>query len=271
MKFTLAILALTLGLTSFAQETTTNVSEESGILSTLKRNNIGLSFANEIKSSSSKNQINGFYNKLETFVSYKLSPVDSFKLSAGYRVIDTNNTSSDWDLEAPSLRYKRSNILTEDVNMVTFNSEARVYVYPNSLKISKFQSGNTSWRNTFSRKFAPDFKLSTELRWDEFLRTNAKPGLSRRVFIMTADPVYNLTETLSITPEVSFNSQVAGPNTVNKDFVKFKPMLDYVVNKAFATEIYWESTPMVSRDNKFLAKDFSKNGLFGLVLTYTVL
>ncbi|MFI5390477.1 MAG: hypothetical protein ACHQYQ_03875, partial [Bacteriovoracales bacterium] len=73
MKITLAILALVLGLNAFAQETVTNVSEETGILGTLRRSNIGLSFANEIWSTNSDNKISGFKNKLETIVVYKLS------------------------------------------------------------------------------------------------------------------------------------------------------------------------------------------------------
>jgi len=128
MKFTLAILALALGLNAFAQETTTNVSEgtvtnvpettgtnvseETGILATLRRSNVGLSIVNEIWSTNQENKINGFKNKLETVVAYKLSPVDAFKLTAGYSVSDTNTAVAAWNPEAPSLRYKRSDILT---------------------------------------------------------------------------------------------------------------------------------------------------------------
>ena len=90
MKKSLAILGLDSRLNAFAQQNVANVSEETGILRTLKRSNIGLSIANEIKSPTKENKINGFNNKLETFVSYKISPFDSFKLSAGYRVSDTN-------------------------------------------------------------------------------------------------------------------------------------------------------------------------------------
>jgi hypothetical protein len=271
MKFTLAILSLALGLNAFAQETATNVSEESGMLATLRRSNIGISFANEIRSTNLENKINGFYNKLETFIGYKLSPADAFKLSAGYYVSDTNTSVAKFNLESPSLRYKRSNILTEDQNLVTFNSEFRLYAYSNELKISKFQTGNTSWRNAFSRKFTPDFKLLGELRWDEYLRTTSTPKVARRKLMVTADPIYTFNDSLTLTPEFSFNSQVGGSGTVNKEFIMFKPMVDYVFNKAFSGEVYWEATPMVSRDQNFIAKDFAKNGVLGMILTYTIL
>lgn len=290
MKFTLAILALALGLNAFAQETTanvsegavtnvseapgttgTNVSEDTGILATLRRSNIGLSIVNEIWSTNQDNSINGFKNKLETVVVYKLSPVDSFKVTAGYSVSDTNTSVALFNPEAPSLRYKRSNILTEDKNLVTFNSELRLYSYPNVLKISKFQTGNTSWRNAFSRKFAPNLKLLGELRWDEYLRTTSKPKVARRKLMVTTDLVYNINDTLTLTPEFSFNSQAGGSGTVNKEYIMFKPMMDYVFNKAFSGQLYWETTPMASRDQNFIAKDFAKNGALGMILTYTIL
>lgn len=275
MKKTLALLGLMLSLNSYAQENVENVSTESGILTTLRNSNIGLSIANEIKSTTKDNKINGFYNKLETFVSYKLTSNDSFKLSAGYFVSDTSLTTAKWNPEAPSIRYKRSNILSEADNFVTFNSEARYYLYPNELKISKAQSGNTSWRNTFSRKFTPDFKLATELRWDEYLRTTSAPKVARRKLMLTTTPVYSLNESLSLTPEVSLNAVTNGKNTkgvrVNKEYVMFSPKVDYAFNKAFAGQVYWDSTPMVSRDQNLIARDFVKNGVLGLVLTYTIL
>ncbi len=286
MKFTLAILALALGLNAFAQETVTNVSEvtgtsvsgetgtnvseDTGILATLKRSNIGFSIVNEIWSTNKDNIINGFKNKLETVVAYKLSPVDAFKLTAGYSVSDTNTAVATWNPEAPSLRYKRSNILTEDKNLVTFNSELRIYAYPNVLKVSKFQSGNTSWRNAFSRKFK-DFKLLGELRWDEYFRTTSTPKVARRKLMVITDLVYKINDTLTLTPEFSFSSQVGGSGTVNKESIMFKPMMDYVFNKSFSGQVYWETTPMVSRDQNFISKDFAKNGALGMVLTYTIL
>lgn len=271
MKKTLALLALMLGLSAYAQE---NVSAGSvGILSTLKSANIGLSFANELKSSTSVDKIDGFYNKLEAFVAYKPTSVDTFKLSAGWNSInaDINNQTAKFNFESPSFRYKRSNILVQDTNGVKFDSEARIYYYPNYLQTTKSQTGNTSWRNTFTRTFTPDYKLVTELRWDEYLRTNAKNKLARRRLMLTADPVVALSETLTLTPEVSLNSTITGTNVPNKEFVMFKPMVDYAFTKSFTTQAYWETTPMVSRDGKLLAKDFAPKGALGLVLTYTIL
>src|SRR5574343_2104593 len=131
MKFTLALLCLMLGSNVFAQQTTENVSTESVILTTLRNSNIGLSIANEIYSKTKDSKINGFYNTIDAYLTYKLSPNDTFKLSAGYNVSDTNLTTASWDPSAPSLRYKRSNILKEEDNFVTFNSEARIYFYSN--------------------------------------------------------------------------------------------------------------------------------------------
>lgn len=275
MKKSLALLGLLLGLNAYAQTTTESVSTDSGILNTLRNSNIGLSLANEIKTSNKNNKINGFYNKLEGFVSYKMSPVDSFKLSAGYNVTDSNLTIAKYDLEAPSLRYKRSNILNEADHFVSFNSEARIYFYSNASKLSKLQNGNTSWRNTFSRKFTPDFKLATELKWDEYLRTTSLAKVARRKLVLTTSPVYNLTESLSFNPEVSLNAVINGKNskgvTVNKEFVMFSPKMDYAFNKAFAGQLYWDSTPMVSRDQQTFADKFVQNGVIGAVLTYTIL
>lgn len=275
MKKSLALLGLMLGLNAYAQQNVGNVSEEAGILSTLRASNIGLSIANEIKSSTKENKINGFYNKLETFVSYKMSSFDTFKLSAGYRVSDTNLTAANWELESPSLRYKRSNILNENDNFVTFNSEARVYVFPNSLKVAKSQSGYTSWRNTFSRKFTPDFNLASELRWEENLRTTSVPKVTRRKLALLVDPTLRVNESLTLTPEVSLNSLVNGKNAkgvrVNKEYVMFSPKADYSFTKQFAGQVYWDSTPMVSRDQQTFAKNFIQNGILGAVLTYTIL
>lgn len=272
MKKTLALLALMLGLSAYAQQ---NVSDESGILGTLRNSNIGLSFANEIKSTTKDSKINGFYNKLETFIAYKMTPVDTFKLSAGYRVLDSNTTAADYDLESPSLRYKRANILNEADNFVTFNSEARIYFFPNSLKLSKSQSGYTSWRNYFSRKFTPDFNLLGELRWEENLRTTSAPKVTRRKLALLVDPALRVNESLTFTPEVSLNSLVNGKNAkgvqVNKEYVMFSPKVDYTFTKQFAGQLYWDSTPMVSRDQQTIAKDFVQNGILGMVLTYTIL
>jgi len=271
MKKTLALLVLMLGLSAYAQE---NVSDGSvGILSTLKSANIGLSLSNELKSSTSKTQIDGFYNKLEGFMTYKPTSVDTFKLGVGYNAINANvnDQTAKYNFESPSFRYKRSNILVQDNNGVKFDSEARVYYYPDYMQTTKFMTGNTSWRNTFTRTFTPDYKLVTELRWDEYFRTNATNKLARRRLMLTADPVVALSETVTLTPEVSLNSTMAGTNTVNKEFVVFKPMVDYAFNKSFATQAYWETTPMVSRDGKLLAKDFAPKGILGLVLTYTIL
>jgi hypothetical protein len=271
MKKTLALLALVVGLSAYAQE---NVSAGSvGILSTLKDANIGLSLENELKSSTSVDQIDGFYNKLEGFVAYKPTSVDTFKLSAGYNAVNANvnNQTAKFNFESPSFRYKRSNILVQDTSGVKFDSEARIYYYPDYMQTTKFMTGNTSWRNTFTRTFTPDYKLVTELRWDEYLRTNAKDKLARRRLMLTADPVVALSEAVSLTPEVSLNSTIAGTNAPNKEFVIFKPIVNYAFNKSFNTQAYWETTPMVSRDGKLLAKDFAPKGILGLVLTYTIL
>jgi hypothetical protein len=259
------ILILTLFSSSvFAQSE--SISEIS-IISTLKKSGVGISFYDEVKTTTMENKVNGVLNKTLIYLNYKPSPIDLIRITGGFNQGFNNTTTTETAPEPSSIRYKRSKILSEEKNWVNLNSEVRVYMFPTDLRDTRKQDGYFQLNSILSRKIKETFSINLLLIMDQFLRNSSDPKIARSRMTFILDPSIEISDKISFTPEICQTQKFMG-NKGRTYTTSFTPTFDYDLSSQASVQLYWDSTPLVSGDTLTLAKNWFENGVLGFNITY---
>ena len=234
-----------------------------------------MNFGSEFSSTRSENtDLNGMMNETATYLSYKLTDLDSFRFNTSVIFVDPMTNSEDMASEATwggmTLRYKRSKILTADKNWLDMSAEVRLNAFPKWWLNGDKKFGSYSLRTNLVKEFTDKFNVFTQLRYDEYFRTSAADKLTRRKFIAIVVPSYTLMKDLVFSPEVSFAYYIYGESKDSQNTVGFSPTLSYNFSKDFSMSAYWSSDPFVSNDGKFLSPDWGKTSAFATYLSYSL-
>ncbi|RLA65856.1 MAG: hypothetical protein DRQ88_04265 [Epsilonproteobacteria bacterium] len=258
-----------------AQESTTSSTFD--LWNGLKKSPLGFSIVNEFATQSASNNtgINGFYNELTPYLSYKLTGKDSLRfntsviISDNYRAANELNADVAWG--GATLRYKRSKILTEDKNWLNMSAEIRFNLDADFNNDESNKIGSTSFRTNLTRTIMAGLELNTELRYDEYLRKSSSAKLKRRKLAATINPSYVFAKDWYVLPSLAFKYEIQG-ETANKAYKKnkvtFAPEIGYQVMKDLAVAVYWEATPFKSHDGELFAKNWGKNAMLAAYLDY---
>jgi len=263
---------------AFAQESTTSSTFSfSNLWNDLKESPLGFSVVNEFATESASNDtgINGYYNELTPYLSWKLSSKDALRFNTSLIVTDKYRASEDLKADVAwggaTLRYKRSKILTEDKNWLNMSAEIRFNLDADFNKDEGKNTGSTSFRTNLTRSVMESLVMNTELRYDEYLRKSSNAKLKRRKFVATLNPTYTFLKDFYLLPSLAFNYEIKGEQAnkaYKKNKVVFSPEVGYQIMKDLAVAVYWESTPFKSHDGEVFAKNWGKNAVLAAYLDY---
>lgn len=233
----------------------------------IKKAPVGFVITNEMVADTKTTSVTGITNATDAVFTYKLTSKNALKLASGFTVYDTNTTNTDTSYNGSALIFSRTGLLSQDKHGVNMYANIRYKALPGGSNVP----GYASLRTGASRTFSPVISATTEVRWEEYVRGSSEGSLNRRKFAFIASPSITLTEKLGVSPTMVFSHSVKGANVKDTNYVNFAPSIDYTFDPKFSGSLYWDTYPLKSADNSFLAPRWYSQGSVGLYLSYAVL
>ncbi len=233
----------------------------------IKKAPVGFVLTNEMVADTKTTSVTGITNATDAIFTYKLTGKNALKLTSGFTVYDTNTTNTETAYNGTALIFSRTGLLSQDKHGVNMYANIRYKALPGGSNVP----GYASLRTGFSRTFSPVLSATTEVRWEEYVRGASDGSLTRRKFALIASPSIQLTEKLGVSPTMVFSESIKGTDVKDTNYLNFAPSIDYTFDSNFSGSLYWDTYPLKSADNSFLAPRWYSQGSVGLYLSYAVL